>query len=430
MKFICRMASLIAIFTCLSGNVSAADAAALTLQQALAATLDHNPQLAGYQLRQQALVGEGQTAALRPGFSVNSQIEDLGGTNNYRWVNSSEVTLSLSSVLELGGKRAARVGVVSARQEQLASTQRVLTLDVLAAVTRQFIAVLAAQEQVTLRRQAEQLAQQTRALLANQVAAALTPEAELLRADATLAQAAIAIDRAAQVLRSERIRLSAYWAEPEPEFTTVQADLFALAPAIPLNDLLLELDNNPDLALLATAVQLRTAELQEAETLRDPNLQWNAGIRRLQSTADTAFVVGVSVPLGTAPRAAGAITTALANRANAELLRDNARLQLQAEVRSLFEAWNQAAAEVSALQTSVLPPLTAALAATEAAFEQGRNSFLELNLAQRQLLETRQAMIEAAARAHMLATDIERLTGATLRADPAIFPQLFPEPPL
>jgi outer membrane protein, heavy metal efflux system len=340
------------------------------------------------------------------------------------------VTLSLSSVLELGGKRAARVGVVSARQEQLASTQRVLTLDVLAAVTRQFIAVLAAQEQVTLRRQAEQLAQQTRALLANQVAAALTPEAELLRADATLAQAAIAIDRAAQVLRSERIRLSAYWAEPEPEFTTVQADLFALAPAIPLNDLLLQLDKNPDLALLATAVQLHTAELQEAETLRDPNLQWNAGIRRLQSTADTAFVVGVSVPLGTAPRAAGAITTALANRANAELLRDNARLQLQAEVRSLFEAWNQAAAEVSALQTSVLPPLTAALAATEAAFEQGRYSFLELNLAQRQLLETREAMIAAAARAHMLATDIERLTGATLRADPVFIPQLFPETPL
>jgi cobalt-zinc-cadmium efflux system outer membrane protein len=431
MNFFCRVAVLIATFlatfTGLAGIASAADVAALTLQQAIAATLEHNPRLAGYSLRQQALAGEGQTAALRPGFTLNSQFEDFGGSNDYRWVNAPEMTLSLSSVVELGDKRAARINVVSARQQQLASTQRVLTLDVLAAVTRQFIAVLAAQEQLALQQQAELLAAQTREQLLAQVAAGLTAEAELLRADAALAQTAIASGRAAQLLRSERIRLSAYWADPEPAFSAVQADMFMLPPAAPLVDLLLQLDSNPDLALLATEVQLRTAELQETETVRNPSLQWNAGIRRLQSTADTAFVVGVSMPLGTAPRAAGAIASALANRASAELLRDNALVQLQAEVRSLYEAWSQAVAEVAALQSSVLPPLTAALAATEAAFEQGRYSYLELNLAQRQLLEAREAVIVAAARAHMLGTAIERLTGAALRADPALVPQLFQE---
>jgi outer membrane protein, heavy metal efflux system len=427
MKFSCRAVVLIVALVCVAA--SAAEPAALSLQQAIAATLEHNPRLAGYSLRQQALAGERQTAALRPGYTVNTQFEDFGGTDAYRWVNAPELTLSLSSVVELGAKRAARVDVVSARQQQLAASQRVLTLDVLAAVTRQFIAVAAAQEQMVMRQQAQQLAEQTREQLASQVEAGLTPEAELLRADAALAQAGIATGRAVQLLRSERIRLSAYWADLEPAFTAVQADLFAVAPAVPLTDLLLELESNPDLALLTTEVQLRAAELQQAETLREPNVQWNAGIRRLQSSADTAFVVGVSLPLGTAPRASGAIATALANQASTELLRDTARLQLQAEVRSLYEAWSQAASEVNVLERAVLPPLSAALAATTAAFEQGRYSWLELDLAQRQLLEARVARIDAAARAHMLATDIERLTGAALRANPGLVPSLLPENP-
>ncbi len=38
----------------------------ITLQDALSASLQHNPQLAGYQFRRAALAGEQTTAALRP----------------------------------------------------------------------------------------------------------------------------------------------------------------------------------------------------------------------------------------------------------------------------------------------------------------------------------------------------------------------------
>jgi cobalt-zinc-cadmium efflux system outer membrane protein len=71
---------------------------------------------------------------------------------------------------------------------------------------------------------------------------------------------------------------------------------------------------------------------------------------------------------------------------------------------------------VEALQSDVIPPLKKALRATEEAFQQGRYSYLELNLAQRELLAVQLSLIEAAARAHALSTDLERLTAAPLSA--------------
>ncbi len=45
----------------------------ISLQDALSASLQHNPQLAGYQFRRAALVGEQTTAALRPEMRLHNK---------------------------------------------------------------------------------------------------------------------------------------------------------------------------------------------------------------------------------------------------------------------------------------------------------------------------------------------------------------------
>ncbi len=204
------------------------DAGPLTLQAALNATLAQNPQLDGYQFRVQAIAGEQQTAALKPQFRTSVQLENIAGTKEYSGVDSGELTLSLSSVIELGGQRKARLGLVTARQQQLDTSQRVLTLDVLAQVTRQFIAVAAAQEQLMLLQQTRELAQQTVHTLNKQVQAGRTPEAELLRAKAAIARATIDVQKAEQLLKIERVKLSVFWADATPDFAQVKADLFVI----------------------------------------------------------------------------------------------------------------------------------------------------------------------------------------------------------
>jgi len=405
--------SVIAI-TCGAYAAPSAAQSTLTLSEAVRATLQQNPQLAGYTIKVSALAGEKQTAALRPEYRVGTDLENVAGSGEFSGTKASELTISLSSAIELGGQRDARINVVTARQQQLQSSQRVLTLDVITAVTRQFIQLLRSQEQLALQEESHQLIQQTLNSLTRQVQAGGTADSELLRGNAALARSNIALQQARQIVSSERVKLSAYWADSSPDFTAVTADLYAVPTAMPLPTLLEKLSDNPDLEQLTKEVDVRIAEVQQARSERRPSLEWSAGVRRLQATDDSAVVLGLSMPLGTGSRAGGAITTANANQQSAELERDSARVQLEAQLISAYEAHRQAIDEVNVLRDQVLPSLKKAMRSTANAFDQGRYSYMELNLAQGQLLDAQQALVEAAARMQETRIELERMIGSAL----------------
>jgi outer membrane protein, heavy metal efflux system len=190
----------------------------------------------------------------------------------------------------------------------------------------------------------------------------------------------------------------------------VKADVLTLPPLIPLATLSERLAFNPDLALLGDEVQLRKQALRQARAEGDAEVSWSAGVRRLQMSEDSALVLGLSVPLGAKGRAVGAVATASAQQAGAEQEQAQAKVQLQAQLVRLHGALQQALEEVNSLRGAVLLPLQQAMRATAEAFAQGRYSYLEFHLAQRELLETQLALIDAAARAHLLSSEIERLT--------------------
>lgn len=386
----------------------------LTLSGAIRATLQHNPQLAGYRFRADALKGEATTAALRPEWRAQAELENVAGSGEFRGADAAELTLALSSVIELGGQRDARLGLVSARQQQLESTQRVLTLDILSEVTRKFIELAAAQEQLTLLQDAHALAERTFASISKLAEAGGAPEAERLRAKASVVRARIGVQNAKQRLKVEQINLSAYWADATPDFTRVQADLFTLPPTKPLSALQSNLASNPDIAALSDELRLRTAELQQAKSERASSLEWSAGIRRLQETKDSAFVLGLSMPLAAGRRASGAIATATANEAGAEFERNSAQLLLESKLAVAYEVHQRSVSQVQELRTDVLPSLKQAMKSTADAFTMGRYSYLELALAQRELLETQMALLDAAVQAQTSRIDIERISGSAL----------------
>lgn len=411
-----RKAFAISAFTilCYPSFGVAATTASISLQDAIRATLEKNPQLAGYSFRVKALDGERQTAGLRPALNISGDLENVAGSGTLKGTDSSELTISLSSVVELGGKRDARLELVTARQQQLESEQRVSTLDVLTSVTHQFIQLVTAQEQLALQKDASQLAQKTLQSLTRLVQAGRTPDAELLRGKAALARAEIALQQAEQNVRNERLKLSAFWADPTPDFMFATADIYALPPTVALSYLQDQLSNNPDLLLLADIVKVRAANVRQARTGNRPDLTLSAGVRRLQESGDSAMVVGLSVPLGSGRRATGAITTASAEQQSAELEHDSTRIQLQAELTGLFEQHQQALNELNTLRTQVLPALKSAQRTTAEGFAAGRYSYLELNLAQNELLDAQEAFIEAASRVQQTRIELERLTGSAL----------------
>jgi outer membrane protein, heavy metal efflux system len=69
---------------------------------------------------------------------------------------------------------------------------------------------------------------------------------------------------------------------------------------------------------------------------------------------------------------------------------------------------------VNVLRDQVLPSLKKAMRSTADAFDRGRYSYLELNLAQNQLLDAQQALVEAAARMQETRIELERMIGSPL----------------
>lgn len=388
----------------------------LSLRDAITATLAHNPQLSIFQFRRQALEGEMQTAGLKPALRLGTTLENAAGSGDYSGTKGAEFTLALSSVIELGDKRDARQGVVTERQQALAVEQRIVELDLLAEVTRRFIEAATAQQHLTLQQSTLALATETTQSIKRRVDAGNTPDAELARAQANQSRMAIELRQAELGFDAAKIKLSAMWAVTEPSFTSVNADLLSLGNSPSLNDLLSGLANNPDIELFASEARLRDAEVRLALSQRKADVEWNAGVRRLQASKDSALVVGVSVPLFGGSRAAGEVATAKANRLGVDNERDTALLQLRAQLVGLYQERQAAIFEVTSLRNDVIPQLKKAVSGTRAAFDKGRYGYLELSTAQHELLEAEAALIDAAANAHLLRAEIERLSGTATTA--------------
>lgn len=402
-------------FATAHGNYALAQTeASITLRAAVEATMAANPLLTSYPHRKEALLGQRDNADLKPALNLGFELENIAGSGALNGLDMAEATLVLSSVIEMGDKRSAKVSVVNRRIDLLDAEQEIAELDLIAATAFRFIDVLAAQERLKLQQQARELAQQTITLLAPLVRAGKTPQLEISRANAALFRAEIAEQFAQSSLASARLKLSTLWKSQTPEFESAIADFFTLDEAGSLNTLLQSLDNNPNIALYANEQRLLDAQLREAQTQSQANIQWSAGIRHLREINDTGLVFSVSTPLFNGKRTTGAIRSNRAQLAEVETRRESSLNAIRGQLFSLHEQLVQAISETSILQQDVLPLLTEVLQQTRIAYEGGRYSYLDLISAQQEYLDAELALINSAANAHTLRTEIERLSGLPL----------------
>ena len=133
----------------------------ITLEDAIKRTLADNPNLHEFEFRQQVLAGETKTAGLKPGLIAGVELENFLGTGEVSGLKELEMTLTLSSVIQLDNKPAARLGVLSARREQQDVEKKIRTLDLLGELNRRYIHVLSLQALLAVTKEAEALARYT-----------------------------------------------------------------------------------------------------------------------------------------------------------------------------------------------------------------------------------------------------------------------------
>lgn len=386
----------------------------LTLARAVDAALRGNPDLLASAYELSAAQARIVQAGLRPNPELGVELENFAGSGAVRGVDSLETTLSLSQVVELGGKRGLRRSVAEADLDFVDIEQRARELDVLSEVTLRFIDVVAAQERARFSIEATALAQKTLGAIGARVEAGRSPEAERSRARIALTRALIEQRQAESELRAARYALSASWGSPEPAFNTARAELFELRAVEPFQTLLDRLEQSPDFTRFASESRLREAELRLARVQARPNLSFSLGVRRLEASDDSALVAGFSMPLPIHDRNQGAVREAQARLNQTDALRTAARVKARASLLGLYQQMTTDRARVDTLRNEALPQAQLALDQTRSGYDRGRFSFLELITVQEELLALQAAAIDAAADYHRVLTEIERLTNAAL----------------
>lgn len=383
----------------------------LTLSSAIERTLAQNPELAVFRLRDRALAGRQQTAALRPPLELGAELENFAGTGG---ASDAQLTVALSSVIELGGQRRARVDAVSAARDLLVAEEQARALDLLGEVIRRYTEVLVARERLALAGESVRLARDTLRAVKRRVEAAAVPRADRLRAEAALAEAGLRQASEKRLLAFHKRALAALWGQPDADFDVDTAALYRLEPAADFAELYARAQQNPAIARFASEERLREAQLRLAETQSSLDIGWSLGVRQSRELDETTLVAGAEVPLFPARRNVGEIATAIAEREQVALRREAALLRLHSQLYRAVSGREQALANVRALHRSIIPTLREALEQVERAYRRGRYSYVEWVSAREELIRAQRAHIEAARAALRYGAEIEQLTAAPL----------------
>ncbi|SPA33755.1 Cation efflux system protein, heavy metal resistance [Cupriavidus taiwanensis] len=324
---------------------------------------------------------------------------------------SRSTTGQVNLPIELGGKRAARIGLAERGRElaqaELGSTRAGLRATVIA----RFFGVLVAQERVRLAEGSVGIASQAADAAGRRVAAGKVAPLEATRARVEQANAELELAEATGALRSARQSLAALWGDSVPRFAQAQGDLDALPSRPAPAALQAALEDSPLLEASRLAAERSRAEVAVQRSRQYPDVTVSLGAKRDNEANRNMAVLGVAIPLPLFDRNQGNLYAALRRADGAQDAHAATRVRLQGELQQASTQLSVSRAAAQTLQASVLPAAEQAYAAASRGFEAGKFNFLDVLDAQRTLFQARIRYLDVLARTYEAAASIDRILG-------------------
>ena len=231
----------------------------LTLLQAQTLAMQHNPKLAAFGWEVRAGEARILQAGLPPNPEVEIEVENFAGSGEWQGFQGTEITIHLSQLIEVAGKRRKRAHVAALERDLTAWDYEATRLDVLTQVTQAFVEVLSAQERLALNAELVRLAEQVLSTVAERVKAGKVSPVEETKASVELSTSRIALERVQRDLEAARKRLVATWGGSTPAFENARGTLDAITAIPPAEQLVERLAQNPDVARWVTEIAQRQA---------------------------------------------------------------------------------------------------------------------------------------------------------------------------
>jgi cobalt-zinc-cadmium efflux system outer membrane protein len=389
----------------------------LALGDALALALLRNPELAVDSHEQRAREAAALQARVRPNPTLSLELEDFAGSGSFRAARQAQTTLLLGQLVELGGKRAARVALARADVDVAAWDYELRRIDVLSRTSDAFIELLAAQERLKLADDALALAREVERVAGLRRRAGMASPAEEIRAGVAADVAGALREHTQHELATARQALAAMWAG-EASFARALGDLSQLPKPLLRAELARRLDASPGVARWQAELARREATRGVVRSERTPDLALMAGPRHFAGANDVALVVGVSVPLPLFDRKVGAIAESEQRIAKLAAEQRAERVRIATALNAAQLALIASIEEAKLLRERVLPGFERAARVMQRGYEEGRFAQVEVLETQRARVEAREQSLRALVEAHHNAREIERLTGVALEVQP------------
>jgi cobalt-zinc-cadmium efflux system outer membrane protein len=386
----------------------------ITLRQALSLALLQNPELAAFSWEVRAADARRLQASLLPNPEFAAEVEEFGGSGGRSGFDGAETSIQLGQLIELAGKRPKRTRLAALDKDLAGWDYESKRLDVMNQVAQAFVDVLAAQERLALLKELMELSEQVYSTVEQRVEAGKDSPVEETKAKVVLTTVQIEWERAKRTLVSVRKQLAATWGDSTPAFDGVAGQFDNVSPIPSDSELTALISQNPDVARWEAELAQRQAaiDLEKAKAVPDPTIF--GGTRRFNETDDTAFVLGVSIPLPLFDRNQGSILEAQHRLARAAEERRAAETGVYTTLAESYQALSSSFAEATALRNDVLPGARSAFDAAGQGYREGKLDYLQLLDAQRTLFEARGQYIESLAAYHKASAQVERLIGQGL----------------
>jgi cobalt-zinc-cadmium efflux system outer membrane protein len=383
----------------------------ITLEQAVSKVLIHNPTLKVFSIEERVREAKIVQAGKYPNPKIIFNMENFLGSDNFSGFKSSESTIRLSQLIELGGKRAARIQASSHSRNLSKWDYEAKRVDVLTVTANAFTNLLKAQRLVTLNEELVLLAKQVSKAVSERVEAGKVSPIDKTKADVELSTRRIGLARAMNNADIARRNLAVGWAETEPMFNYALGNFEAISTIPSLKSLMLKIENNPDVSRWATELSQRQALVDIERSKAIPNVNFNVGARHLAENNDNALVMGFTVPLPLFNKNEGNIAAARHRAEKAEAQKSAFIIQLKNKLATSHKRLTLAYSEVVFLKTRVIPGTQSAFDAMTEGYRFGKFGFLDLLDSQRTLFNAQMQYIEALGIYHKTFTEMERLIG-------------------
>jgi cobalt-zinc-cadmium efflux system outer membrane protein len=389
----------------------------ITLNNAVALALMHNPQLEAFSFEKRAREARILQSSLFPNPKLNIFLEDGTGSGEFSGFSrfgQSQTTIQLSQLIELGGKRTSRIQSSNLSKKLADWDYETKRMDVLTQVAKSYALLLKTQERLKLSEDLVQLGKKFLNTVNERIKAGKVAALEKLKSELNLTSLKIELENAKRELKVARSNLSITWGTAQPQFESAIGNLNQIFDLPTLENLKNRLIQNPDLARWTTELEQRQALLDNELSKSIPDVELQGGFRRFEPTDDNSLVFGITIPLQFFNRNQGAIEEARHKLGKAE---SEKRAKEAFTEKTLLEAYSALVfyrKQVTTIKNQILPGSKKAFQGIQEGYRFGKFSLLDVLDSQKTFFQSKKLYLDSLAQYHSTLADLERLIGEPL----------------